>query len=465
MRRVWRNIGAFAWKEILTNLRNLRLPLALLLLPSLAVVGAIASAVEYRERVDLVRAGEQEQEVNLKEALAIEDIPSRLRAVLQQGLHAYRLPAPMSVLVNGLEGRLPLDFHAISSRSSCYLRLQTDKPSQQFHGNPLSEWFERPDLLHVVGVVASLLALWFAADSLTTERERQTLRVALANPVSRFTVIAGKQLGGFISIWFPLAIALTAALAVATYIGQLPLTRSLLLRWMWLGLLSTLYLASWFGIGLLLSAVCRSSSTALVSGLFVWLTLTLAWPAAAPLAARALMPVAPRPKIQSWQIDWEAAGGSAKVLKRHSSQFKVPREKTAEEKAKLQLVRMQEASLKRQGDLARLIARLSPPGAFELAATESAGTGPTYYQLVTEADRKYGEEYYEWAFKLRLKDFAKEEISADELSRDALPACVFPTPPLAEAFRRSLLDILLLGGWVVVTGLLGYAVFMRQELT
>ena len=59
------------------------------------------------------------------------------------------------------------------------------------------------DWAFVIGYVLSLIALLFTFDSVAGEREHGTLRLMLANPIPRHTVLIGKFLGAFISVNIP----------------------------------------------------------------------------------------------------------------------------------------------------------------------------------------------------------------------------------------------------------------------
>ncbi len=467
MKGTFRHLRAFVWKEVLTNLVNLRLPLALVLLPSLAVLGSVVSSIEYRRKVAAATSGLQEQEALLERIRAEEEPADRAYELLWSGIHSYRLPQPMSVLVRGLEGRLPVGFHAVSSGSRSGLRLETVKPDDRLYVNPLPERFQRPDLVQIIALVGSLLALWFGADSLTREREMQTLPVALANPVSRFAALSGKFLGALVSIVLPFLLALAAAVAVSIYVGGMPLSGDVVTRILLLAICGMVYLAVWISVGLLLSAICRLSSTALVTGLFVWLVLTMLVPAIAPLLARVVQPVAAQPKIQLWAKDRSEHAVMARDLRQgvlDPEEFFTSRQKTAQDRAMMQSLSVYEQSAKRQGRVSELVARFSPMATFALAAAEIAGVGPSYYAQVTERDRDFGRAHYEWALKLRLKLEAQLPNVESDVARGAIPSCSFPAPTVTESVARSLFDLLLLGSWVIVALLASYAVLVRQDL-
>ncbi len=78
------------------------------------------------------------------------------------------------------------------------------------HGpaNPYMIIFHSIDLALVFGVVLSLLALLFAYDAVSGEREDGTLRLMLSNAVPRDVVLIGKYLGAMACLLLPLAVSL-----------------------------------------------------------------------------------------------------------------------------------------------------------------------------------------------------------------------------------------------------------------
>ena len=70
------------------------------------------------------------------------------------------------------------------------------------------------DWIFVIGYVLSLVAILFTFDSISGERAHGTLRLTLANPVPRHTVLIGKFLGALVSISVPFTLAVLINLLV-----------------------------------------------------------------------------------------------------------------------------------------------------------------------------------------------------------------------------------------------------------
>ncbi|MBC8514956.1 ABC transporter permease [bacterium] len=122
-------------------------------------------------------------------------------------------------------------------------------------------------LTHLVLLIVPLLGLVLGAGSLAGERDRGTLPMLLAQPVSRAEVLGGKLLGlggallGTIGLGFGLA-----GLLIAWGGGTLGADSFLLLV-----ALSFLLAFTALGLGMLISSCARTEGAALGLALFLWL--------------------------------------------------------------------------------------------------------------------------------------------------------------------------------------------------
>lgn len=164
--------------------------------------------------------------------------------------------------------------------------------------NPLLLVFPSLDIAFVIQVVLSLLALLFAYDTISGERERGTAALMLSNPVSRGKVLLGKYIGGMASLCIPFLAGLLSGLVVVTLSPSVDLGAS---DWIRLGLIflcSLIYISAFFTLGMLVSSRASSSPTSLIILLFIWVGLVIFLPNAGPYVARRLHPVEAREKIE-----------------------------------------------------------------------------------------------------------------------------------------------------------------------
>ncbi len=108
-------------------------------------------------------------------------------------------PTPLSVFAKGLEESLP-----------SYLGMTRNGVKQGSTSTadaPLSSALGNLDFLFVASTVFSLLALLFTFDAVAGEREAGTLRITLANALSRDLFLWSKLIGGYIVFVVPFLVS------------------------------------------------------------------------------------------------------------------------------------------------------------------------------------------------------------------------------------------------------------------
>ncbi len=148
------------------------------------------------------------------------------------------------------------------------------------HGssNPFMEMFASMDIIFIFEVILSLLALIFAYDALAGEYENGTLRLVLTHPVRRGNILVAKYISAMLCLIVPLVMSLLLSLILLTISTSIFLNTDDFLRIGGIILTSIVYLSVFYLIGLLISAVTRRTSTALMLSMFVWGFLVLVYP-------------------------------------------------------------------------------------------------------------------------------------------------------------------------------------------
>lgn len=267
-------LGACIRKELLHHLASFRFWVGMLLTIVLAAASTWIAARDYELRLERYRERVAAQEDELRSV----SVYSFLQPL------AVRPPEPLSVLDQGFDAHLGTDVRI-------HLFTVPTEATGGSRGNellvalPVAE----VDLTTIVAVVLGLLALLLACDAVIGEREEGTLRTVLAQGVRRRTVLAGKVLGGILTLCLPLAAALLtgSAILAATVGPESYEGRGLRV----LGLVGAylIYLGLMFLLGLFVSLRARSSSRALSAAVFLWLVTVIVLPVVAWSAAGSLV--------------------------------------------------------------------------------------------------------------------------------------------------------------------------------
>jgi ABC-type transport system involved in multi-copper enzyme maturation permease subunit len=262
-------------------------------------------------------------------------------------------PTPLSFFARGLDPNMGRLTRIWSAQPFGYPGGNPEAPAE---GNYLSSLFPVPDSSYVVRTVMSLLALLFAFDAICGEKERGTLRLMIANNVSRGEVLLGKWLGGYISFLLCVLPGLVLMLIVITLLPMVSLDGEDWLRVGMILMLAFIYLSLFSLLGLFVSARVHRSETALVLILLIWMIWVVGVPNFGPF-------------ITKWLYSTPVA--------QHIHGLKQQIEGTEEWRLK-QCRKLDDEALRmvrNRATLAQHLSRLSPLGSFVAAVTTMAKTG------------------------------------------------------------------------------------------
>ena len=144
------------FKEIRAHLLSYRFVLTLLLFFILTVSSVEIIALNYDRQAANYAETKRSQKEMLKEV-------TNFRTLQWRGLNVEKAPNPLSVFAMGLEREM--------SRSIKVSRFEDAKLGRSKYANPLFTLFATPDLLYIVNIVGSLLAVLFAFDAICGEQE------------------------------------------------------------------------------------------------------------------------------------------------------------------------------------------------------------------------------------------------------------------------------------------------------
>jgi len=404
-------------KEIAANLLSYKFAIVILLASVLISTSLFVMGRDYRSR--------------LADYQLIRPKPGEPIAVLP--------PHPLSVFAKGLEDAMTRSFEIET--------IGIDARTGRSSANAVFAFFPAPDFVYVVKVVLSLVALLFGFDLVSREREAGTLKLALANPVSRATLLAGKWTGNFLSVAVPFLLVSGLGLALLALVPGFHWSGPMLGRLALILGASLAYIALFLSLGLFVSAMTRRSSTSLVVLLLLWALFVFILPNLGTLLARQVVDL-PSVKAmaekrqQIWTrevlLSISERGSRDARIKAMNEEFD-----RLEEDYRLRFDRLVR--------LSKILNRISPAAAYVYAATEVAGTG-------------IGEESRLKEEVIRYKNQALAGLSRDRTAPSA-PAFVYRYRTVGEVLAAGgLFDL----AWLVVFALAlfaaGFAAFLRTDV-
>ena len=455
-------------KELLSNLVSFRFVLIFLLCCTLILVSAYTMRDKYNDRVAEYSAAVKMHRQELTET-------EGQQAINQLVLSGYKLdkpPTPLSVIVEGMEGA--------AGKFATVSVFSTPSLDGGAGSDPVFAYFGTLDVMYVVRVVLSLVAILLTYDTISGEREEGTLKLALSNSVPRHAILLSKFIGSYVTLLLPFLVPVLIALLILTTSGSIDFSGE---DWSRLGLIllaSLLYIGVFLMLGLLVSGRTNRSTTALMMLLFVWVVIVLAVPKVSMVVAGKLREV---PSAQVVQAEKDAA--MTQVLAEGQEEIQEfvrerGQEMSSEERG-AEIARLQEEMFtdlsKEQGEiqekydrektaqflLAANISRISPASVYTYAAIDLARTGFDRQERFLAAARSYQVGFVQY-FNEVLQNMRGKKTAETKIDVDGLPTLEFRESSLSESWREVSMDVLILFLLMACFFMIAYIGFVRSDI-
>jgi ABC-type transport system involved in multi-copper enzyme maturation permease subunit len=261
-------------KELLNNIFSFRFLVAFVLLTIIVTVTVLILTDDYLRRVD---------EYSLRQ----NDIENYMRRYAHfNRVNAILIPSQPPLPSYSLIRKISPDDYVIENVFG------------EFNSDPLPIMFPLIDFTFIVTILLSLIALLFSYDSICGEKEDGTLRLMLSNKLSKAKMILGKIIGGTLTLFLPFLFSLLIGLLIIHLNPRISWSGA---NWGALSLIvlgSILYFTFFYCLGLFISSRHRSSSSSIMTSLFVWVILILLIPNLSPYLASFLSPTPSKIKVE-----------------------------------------------------------------------------------------------------------------------------------------------------------------------
>ncbi len=257
-------------RELLDNLMTFRFAAAVVIMLLLVVANTVVLIKDYEGRLADYNTAvkNHRQELLLENKTYSDGMLSFWGTIILD-----RPPNPLSIFNTGLDKRLGNEI-----RVSHIFTPTIWDANKHAADNPYFNILTSIDIVLIFQGILSLLALTFAYDAIAGEYEHGTLRLVLSHPVRRGYILFAKYIGAMVCLFVPLLMSLLLALILLTTSTMITLDTDDFLRIGGIVLTSLIYLSLFYLIGMLISAITRRTSTALILSMFVWGFLVLVYP-------------------------------------------------------------------------------------------------------------------------------------------------------------------------------------------
>lgn len=478
------------FKEIQESITTLRFLIATLICLFLLPLGMYVSVKDYEQRfADYEDAQRLYTETRHQPSGKFE-------------AEGYRPPSVLSVFATGLEHHFPRKF--VTTPAGLY-KIENEPAID----NLLPFLFGKMDFLYNVAFVLSLLSLIFTFNLISSEKEKATLRLILANGVSRPQVVLAKLFGNYLVFLISFFPGLIAGLLVTNLFGSIPLfTGHYLPTILIFILLSLVFLFVMFNLGIFISARTYRSITSIIILLLVWVTFTLLIPKISPVVARAIHPVR-SPEI--FQQEFKALDESiskdfdvrrkeleTSIMNKYNldpgrrednnkpemqqalDQFnseRQPMENEFREQRNHQLSSfsaMYKNERQTQWNLAMNLARFSPISSLQFLMTDLANTGmgeftnfdqnaEQFQKSVFDAvNNKFGTKRMTWDGMQLDVSFPLDGVIPEKLEVPQLTNYQYPS--VQQSFQKNWIDLFLLAFWGILFFVMSYVSFIKYDV-
>ena len=440
-------------KEYLLNLISLRFVIAFVLASGLTILSVYMLIDDYQARLNEYGKRVTSHAEQLRGALNYTDL-------IDDEIIVDKEPARLSVLAQGIERNIN---PVVKFRKGEYPVL-----SESASENPLFSLFKRIDFLFVVQYILSLMALFFAYDNISGEKETGTLKLMFSNSIPRDKVLLGKVIGGFGSLITPLAFSFLVGLILIVLRGVGFSTEDYL-RAGAIFLASVLFLFCLYVLGIMVSTATKSSVTSLFVLLFIWTLLVFTIPPLSHLGAKHIYKAPEYSSVLSNMVsirqeaqkrfmersfEYGLDHGAAPSLDMIYKFFREEKEK-GDQKIK-RVLEHHESELRSQIQGATLLSRLSPVAAFSNGVMRLANTGLDDQYNFIESVRRY---------QLNLFGYVEGvEKKENPVNSASLPRYAYKRVSMEGSIAGAAVDLGVLALFTACFFAVAYYLFLKYDL-
>ena len=509
------NLWFIIQREFISNVLTSRFLIGLIVCVLSTAVAVFVQVDDYEKRLTGYNAAVREAETEAQQWELYYYIRPK----------AHRKPNPLGIFNVGAEnlGANTVTIELAKPVFELTFPIADETAQKRGADNPFLAMFLTIDVVFIFKIVLSALAILFAFNTISGEREDGTLKLVLSNAIPRDMIVLGKYLGGMLALFPIVFISLIVALLIALSSRVTAFDGNDISHIVLIFAVSLLYVSTWYLLGLLLSIWTKTPATTLILSMVIWVILTIVHANMATIVVEKFPPHHSKPEkefVRSaadvWNqfkkerdayikqrgyenlrdsIVWEP-GASAERTDRFLTFFSYGLEDLyfvegyilndidkADTSIFQEILEYQEPlriayadkveeilnkpaeERERNAKFADVLSRISFADVYHFAVATIAGTDRQSYNDFIQSSRAYKREIVEY-----LKDkeafTARAWFSNDQGAADLTDLPVFQDRrlSLSESLSRASIDILILLAWNIVLFMVAYVSFLRYNL-
>lgn len=476
---------AIYWRDVRDLLKSLRFIIAVAIFLTGMAVNGFVTGRAYQDLLQMHRQIEAQNDERLhKEAAHLEQLAVNFNELFGpngQG-HVLVISAPpprVLPLVAGAEmgGLLGVQWNFPNVVTAADLNIG----NLELPARPALDWE------FLVRILLSFIAVILSYDLIVGERERGTLALMLAYPVSRRRVLCAKFLAVLTLLsWLLLAGELLSTLIYLARGGGV-FGVSDYARMGLFGLGSLLYLGIFVAVSLFVSSRARSSVSSLTILLIFWITATVVIPRGGTAAVQGFVSTVSDIQVEQkvlHQLDDQVNEmvGQMDAFAR-SDRNEARKDNFASEQKFARRINQMIASIKvtldeqqsshhAQASIVQNVLRLTPAGLFQLGSERLLGVGEIREQHFLKAIDRWSNAYESFVREREMLDpesphifYVQNYMSQRPVDVGDIPRFSFDELSLTACLKNAALDWMLLALELAVALILSFAAFARAPVS
>ena len=478
-------MSAIYWRELRDLWQSLRFRVSACIFLLGMIVNGFVMAGVYQELWQMHREVEARGEERIREAAShLESLAANFNEIFGasgqgQVLTLSAPPPKMLPMVAGAElgGLQAVEWNFPNDVEPAELGVG----NQELPVRPVLDWE------FMVRILLSFVAVILSYDLIVGERERGTLALSLAYPISRSRVLWAK----FAAVMTLLGWLLVAGCLLSIFIymgrGGGAFAASDYARAGLFDLGALLYLALFVAVSLLVSSRARSTVSSLTALLIFWIAVTIIIPQGGTAAVQGS--VATVSDVQVEQRVMQQLEGQVNELVGEMDSFirsdanEARKDDFSSERNYARRINQMIATIKttvdeqqeshrRQARIVQNVLRLTPSGLFQLGSERLLGVGDTREQHFLQSLDQWSDAYARFVQAQDMLDadsphifYAQNYMSKRPVDPNAVPRFRFEEIPLKKSLKNAWLDWTLLLLELIVALALGFARFARAPVS
>ncbi len=393
-------------------------------------------------------------------------------------------PQPLEALVTGVSNDIGRTME-ISGRGDLTAY------DSRYGEDPVFAVFRFLDLEFIFKIVLSLFAILFAYNAINGEKERGTLRLSFANPVSRVSYILGKILGSLSSLVIPLLIPILFGMLIIIMKG-ITLTSDEWVRLGFIILTGLLYFSAFLTMSIFVSTLTHKSSNSFLIMLVIWIFVVFIIPRTAVLLAGRSVNVPTIDEIsfqkakllsQLWKEDREKLSSfkpqdnsDMEAMATEFSQFMQQLSDDREKEMQKLSSRLNEERENRQTQQQKFafgLSRISPAASFSLATTNLAGSSLNQKKYFKDIANAYQETFGKFMLEktgmnmgsgVMMMTIGQDDEEPKPIDPHKIPPFIYQSPSLAGILNGALMDMAILVLFNIIFFSGAFVSFLRYDV-